>query len=472
MRSQALYSLAILLILVACILTLHASAQEPPVASREGTAEALTHLERRLDELEQENRAIRAENAQLLNEFQDSSSENEQAWLPTAPTYTPGEGSTISLLNGTSRLNIGVNLSALATFSTSRPFSSSLPLFLFPADPTGQDTNTFDLHARQSSIGARLSGPEVFGLTPGAEILTLFFNDNITDDNYGMLVYFGYGELKNDEMRFAAGLQRDIFNPVGPTVLPMSLLYGSGNAGSYRGQIRFERFVHFNESSQVTLQLGLSNPISTLVRNSVKDPLVEDNGWPNAEGRLAFGVGEIQEFMGGRKQRPVEFGVSGVAGQIRISKPVPNSVPPSLDRIVDDVWAAGCDLQWAVTDRLGMKGELFIGQTLGEYNAGVLQNYNSETFKPIRTKGAYVEIYCYLHPQLHLHCGYGIDDPINNDLAAGQITSNQTFFNTLLWDLSRTVQFGLEVDYRRTNYVEPLQDANGLLVMSQFLWRF
>jgi hypothetical protein len=254
--------------------------------------------------------------------------------------------------------------------------------------------------------------------------------------------------------------------------LTRGILSEGRSSERYRGQIRFERFVHFNESSQVTLQLGLSNPISTLVRNSVKDPLVEDNGWPNAEGRLALGVGELQEFMGGRKQRPVEFGVSGVAGQIRISKPVPNSVPPGLDRIVDDVWAAGCDLQWAVTDRLGMKGELFIGQTLGEYNAGALQNYNSETFKPIRTKGAYVEIYCYLHPQLHLHCGYGIDDPINNDLAAGQITSNQTFFNTLLWDLSRTVQFGLEVDYRRTNYVEPLQDANGLLVMSQFLWRF
>lgn len=174
MRSQALYSLAILLILDICILTLHASAQEPPVASREGTAEALSHLERRLDELEQENRAIRAENAQLLSEFQNSSSENERAWLPAALTYTPGEGSTISLLNDTSRLQIGVNLSALATFSTSRPFSSSLPLFLFPADPTGRDTNTFDLHARQSSIGARLSGPEVFGLTPGAEILTLF----------------------------------------------------------------------------------------------------------------------------------------------------------------------------------------------------------------------------------------------------------------------------------------------------------
>jgi hypothetical protein len=369
------------------------------------------------------------------------------------------------MLNNTSKLNIGVNLSGLGIFSTDRPFASGLPFFLDPAFPDGPATNTFDLHARQSTLYARFTGPEVWGLTPGGEILTLFFNDNITSDNYGLLVYYAYGELKNDQMRFAAGLQRDIFNPVTPTILPISYLYGSGNSGSYRGQIRFERYVHSDDGSQLTFQFGLSEPIATLVRSSVIDPLVEDNGWPNVEGRLAFGVGETQEYMGGRKQRPVEFGVSGVVGQIRITKPGP-------ERIVDDVRALGCDLEWAVTDRLGMKGELFAGQTLGEYNAGVLQNYNLETFRSVRTKGGYAEIYYYLHPQFHLHCGYGIDNPAASDLAAGQIASNQTFFNTLLWDLSKTVQIGLEVDYRKTNYVSPLLDADGVLVMTQFLCRF
>ncbi len=127
-------------------------------------------------------------------------------------------------------------------------------MLLYPGSPTNQDTNTFGLHARQSSINARFSGPEVCGLTPGGEIYTLFFNDNITDDNYGMLVYFAYGELKNESMRFAAGIQKDIFNPLGPTVLPISVLYASGNAGSYRGQIRWERYVPLSGGSQLTFQ--------------------------------------------------------------------------------------------------------------------------------------------------------------------------------------------------------------------------
>jgi hypothetical protein len=94
-----------------------------------------------------------------------------------------------------------------------------------------------------------------------------------------LLLYQAYGELANDEMRFAAGLQRDVFNPVSPTMLPIRFLYGSGNSGTYRGQIRFEGFLRFDESSQITAQFALGEPISTLVRASVLDPLIEDNGW-------------------------------------------------------------------------------------------------------------------------------------------------------------------------------------------------
>jgi len=453
-------SITVCLLVVVCLAPRIATAQEQRGSGSEGTVEILRSLERRLDELEQENRAIRAE---------DDRVQSLDSPLATS-SYTPGEGVTISMLNNTSQLKVGATLSGLAIFSTDRPFSSGLPLFLTPATPFGESTNTFDLHARQSTLVARFTGPEFCGLTPGAEIFTLFMNDNLTTDNYGLLLYYAYGELKNDRMRFAAGLQEDIFNPPGPTVLPFSLLYGSGNPGSYRGQIRFERYFHFADDFQLTFQGGLSEPISTIVRGRLIDPLVEDNGWPNVEGRLALELGEIQEFMGGRKRRPFEFGVSGVVGQLRTTRFVGS--PLTVNRVVADIRAVGCDLQWAVTDRLGVIAEMFVGQTLGDYNAGILQNFNSDDFRPIRASGGYAEIYYYLHPQLHLHSGYGIDDPLDRDLAAGQATCNQTLFCNILYDFSKSFQTGFEVDYRKTNYVSPALDADGVLFMTQFLWRF
>ena len=462
--------IAFFTVFVTCSVPLRTVAQDPLELRSEGTAEIVRRLEGRLDNLERENQEIRAENARLLDTLESSESEFLQATSPAAMTYLPGEGATISMLNSTSQLTIGARLSALSIFSTKRPVSPGLPLFLNPASPTGQDTNTFDLHARQSVLYGQFTGPEVCGLTPGGALLTLFYNDNLTSDNYGMLLYYAYGELKNDRVRFAAGLQKDIFNPVGPTILPFSLLYGSGNAGSYRGQIRFERYVRSAEDCQWTFQVGLSEPIATLVRDQAIDPLIEDNGWPNIEGRLAIELGATQAFMGGRKQRPFELGVSAVVGQIRTTQR--GIITPAPERAVQDIWGLGCDLQWVLTDRFGVKAEVFAGQALGEYNAGVLQNFNSLSFIPIRTQGGYTEIYYYLHPQLHLHCGYGIDDPVNDDLSPGQIACNQTCFNTLMYDFSKTVQIGFEVDYRKTNYTSPLLDSDAVLFMTQFLWRF
>jgi hypothetical protein len=285
-----------------------------------------------------------------------------------------------------------------------------------------------------------------------------------------MLWYYAYGELRNAEMRFAGGLQQDIFNPVNPTVLPFSLLFGSGNAGSYRGQLRFERFFRPAEDFQLTFQGGLSEPIATLVRDQLTDPLVEDNGWPNIEGRLEFGFGAEGELMAGRKPRPLELGVSGVVGQIRTTQISPET--PGPVRSVIDVWGLGADAQWAITDRFGLKGEVFTGQSLGEYNGSILQNFNYQTHGPIRATGGWGEIYYHLHPKVALHVGYGIDHPIARDLAPGQLAINETFFNVLTYDFSKTVQVGFEVDYRKTNYVSPLLNADGVLFMTQFLWRF
>ena len=41
-----------------------------------------------------------------------------------------------------------------------------------------------------------------------------------------------------------------------------------------------------------------------------------------------------------------------------------------------------------------------------------------------------------------------------------------------MYDFSKTVQIGFEVDYRKTNYTSPLLDSDAVLFMTQFLWRF
>ena len=201
----------------------------------------------------------------------------------------------------------------------------------------------------------------------GGRISAVFFDNTILADRNGFLLQQSYGELFNDDWRFAAGLQLDVFAPGLPTVLPFSGLGGSGSAGnSIKGQIRVERFVPVGSDSQLTLQVALSEPLNTY---DIPDTsLDEDNGWPNVEGRIALGLGKPAPIgIGLLTQRPLEVGVSGVVGQLRRT-----AIPPDAPRrVVSDVWGAAVDFRVNLAGFFGftVTSDLRVKCTLGRHLA-------------------------------------------------------------------------------------------------------
>ena len=202
----------------------------------------------------------------------------------------------------------------------------------------------------------------------GGKISAVFFDNTILADRNGFLLQQSYGELFNDDWRFAAGLQLDVFAPGLPTVLPFSGLGGSGSAGNtIKGQVRVERFVPVGSDSQLTLQVALSEPLGTF---DIPDTsLDEDNGLPNVEGRIAFGLGKPAPIgIGLLTQRPLEVGVSGVVGQLRRT-----AIPPDTPRrVVSDVWGAAVDFRVNLAELFGFQGQasdLRVKCTLGRHLA-------------------------------------------------------------------------------------------------------
>lgn len=358
------------------------------------------------------------------------------------------------------KLLLGGAVVADVMYHSARPVAPGTPFFLTPDSPFGHDQGTFDAHARQTSLLAGFSAPEVCGFEAGGLILVNLYNDAVIVDRYGLLPIQAYGQLKNDWWRFAAGLQMDIFNPVLPTVLPFSYLASSGNAGLYRGQLRVERFFYPGPQSQITLTGGISEPIPTTIGDDFE--ISEDNGWPNLEGRAALGLGPIYG-QGPEARRLCEVGVSGVVGEIRTTD--------GPDRVVADVWGLGADFRYEEYQRWGMAGEVFTGETLGTYGGGVLQTVHSATFEGIRSAGWWAEVYYYLCPPLHTHWGYGQDDCDEDDLAVLQIAGNETFFANLIWDINKAFRVAGEVTYRQTDYLF-LPDNDGVGLHAQFRWKF
>lgn len=347
-------------------------------------------------------------------------------------------------------------------FNGPRQISPGTPFFLAPGPVPGLSEQTFDAHARQSTLGAALAGPTVGGFQSGGLMMATLYNDAIVVDQYGFLPMQAYGELASSNTRFAAGLQFDVFCPGAPTILPFSVLNASGNPGNaFRGQVRFERFIRPSADRQWTLQFALSEPIASTI-----DPLfrlAEDNGWPNIEARIALGCGCLPQ-TGAAARRPIEVGVSTVVGQLRTTLIGSNQV-------VADVWGLGIDYYWQITDQIGVAGELFTGQGLGTYNAGVLQGINASNGRAIEASGGWIEFFAYFSPCLHSHFGFGVDDPNDNQIAPSGRTRNETYFVNLIWDMNSTFRVGCELAYRDTDYLV-LNDNHGLGFHTQFQWLF
>lgn len=375
----------------------------------------------------------------------------------------------VSTLNPYFNVNIFGALKLDMLFNGARPVSPGVPFFLAPDSLTGLSQETVDFHARQTTLGAAFTGPPMGDLQSGGTFIAMLFNDNVLADRYGLLPLQAFGELRNDDWRFAAGLQFDVFAPGIPTTLPFSALAASGNAGnSFRGQLRLERFLHPADDVQWTLQTAVSEPITTVI-----DPtfgLNEDNGWPNVEARVALGFGML-DSAGPAPMRPFEMGVSGVIGQIRTTP-----LPPD-PRVVADVWGLATDIRWSVNQHFGFMGEVYTGQALGTYNADILQTTNVDTLQGIRSSGGWGEVFAYLTPCLHSHTGFGVDDPLDRDVADSPLAFgrvyNSTIYSNLIWDPNPAFRVGFEFTWRETNYKAVLNpDNEGAGFHTQFQWSF
>jgi hypothetical protein len=121
-------------------------------------------------------------------------------------------------------------------FNSARPVAPGTPFFLTPGPLPGFHQQTFDASGRQTTLSALVSGPEICGFQSSAVIVANFYSSSLIEDLWGFLPLQAYAQLKNDDWRFAAGLQLDIFNPLNPTVLPLSYLGASGNTGALAGK--------------------------------------------------------------------------------------------------------------------------------------------------------------------------------------------------------------------------------------------
>src|SRR5262249_22783711 len=122
------------------------------------------------------------------------------------------------------KLILGGTITADFLFNNAPPVAPATPVFLTPGPLRGFNQDTFDANARQTTLVGTIIGPKICDFQSGGLIALTLYNDSLIVDRYGILPVLAYGELKNEDWRFAAGLQFDIFNPLNPHRRPFTRL--------------------------------------------------------------------------------------------------------------------------------------------------------------------------------------------------------------------------------------------------------
>jgi len=100
-----------------------------------------------------------------------------------------------------------------------------------------------------------------------------------------------------------------------------------------------------------------------------------------------------------------------------------------------------------------LKGRVWQGAVLGDYDAGIFQTVDATTKLGVRATGWWIELQQLLGVRWRVTAGYGRDNPTNADLGPGGRALNEAGFGNVLWDLNRTLAVGFEISRWATSYV-------------------
>ena len=269
----------------------------------------------------------------------------------------------------------------------------------------------------------------------------------VTRNKPGLLLRHAYVEAKDEDFRLLVGQTWDVISPLAVPTLNYTAGSAVGNLAYRRAQFRAERYWMPSDSLMYTLQSSLNANVVTDFVSETTTTSADVGPYPDVQVRGAITLGQRT----GCDVAPTVLGFGGHFGEQDFdfrTSPVDLGVERST-------WSACADFYIPITARLGFQGEFFHGENLSNYMGGILQGVDRITHRGIHATGGWADIWYKLRPNLCSHTGYAIDDPADGDLtAAGSRTYNQMIYTNLLYDVSKNLQVGVEVDVWKTLYLD------------------
>jgi hypothetical protein len=304
-----------------------------------------------------------------------------------------------------------------------------------------EEHDHFNLTARQTRLGLRISGGGSDNLVASGRVEIDFYGGGAENKNLPMLRH-AYAELnwQDRDLVLLGGQTSDVISPLVPTTLNYTVAWWVGNIGYRHPQIRVTKGFDVGLDSKLTLAAAAVRTIADDFRPTEPGDAGADSGLPSIQGR----VGYAWTMAGNR---------AGVGFSSHWGRENPHlESEPDHERLEFDSWSANVDFTFPLTDRVTLKGEVFTGSNLDDFFGGIGKGINFDKQMAIDSTGGWVSVDFRANDQILTSFGYGMEDPDDEALNDNNRSKNSATWANFIYDITSHVRTGVELSYWRTHY--------------------
>lgn len=332
-------------------------------------------------------------------------------------------------------------------------------------EKTNKNDNEFNMSAKQSRLGLKVSGPDD-GITKTSGQLEIDFFGNGEENKANPRMRHAFMKVEWPQSRFEilAGQTWDVISPLYPCTLNDTVMWWTGNIGFRRPQLRFTKSTALSKDIDLKLEGAFARTIGTAGQFTPGDS-GEDSGIPNLQARASVSFPWF-----GHKLTVV--GISGHWGREEFD------INNRGDNKDFRTWSGNLDVTQPVNKWLTIKGEAFTGENLTAFLGGIgqgLRNTGTASSpildREIGSKGGWLAAELGPWNKWRFNVGTGVDSVDRDDVTADGRTYNHSVFGNVLYSINKNTEIGFELSHWRTRYKGP-GDADSVRAQTAFIYKF